>query len=217
MSAEAYVDHFLVGKFKPSTIIIGYDHRFGRDRSGDFHLLEDLRSKYGYTLLEIPVHVLHTVSVSSTRIREAVAKGDIEAANELLGYDYHFDGTVVEGNKLGRTLGFPTANLKITDDEKLLPGNGVYVAKALIRDPKNPDPQALLKGMMNVGFRPTVGGKNLTVEIHLFDFDQDLYRETLRVFVKLQLRPEKQFNGLDALKAQLEKDGMLAKYILNME
>ena len=119
LTAEQYVRDFLIAKFHPHTITIGYDHRFGKERKGDYHLLEDCSPVYGYVLKEIPVHLLNAVSVSSTRIRESITNADIETANKLLGYDFFFEGTVIEGNKLGRTIGYPTANLKIEDEEKI--------------------------------------------------------------------------------------------------
>ncbi|HEY6974794.1 MAG TPA: riboflavin biosynthesis protein RibF, partial [Chitinophagaceae bacterium] len=125
-SAEEYVTNFLFEKFHPHTVIIGYDHRFGKDRQGDYHLLENYGKKLGFTVKEIPEHLLHKVIVSSTRIREALIVGDVATANEYLGYDYFFEGIVVDGDKLGRQLGYPTANLKIEDHEKLIPGNGIY-------------------------------------------------------------------------------------------
>src|SRR6476619_2771367 len=128
-SAEEYVTNFLFEKFHPHTVIIGYDHRFGKDRQGDYHLLEDYGKKLGFTVKEIPEHLLHKVIVSSTRIREALLVGDIVTANEYLGYDYSFEGIVVEGDRLGRQLGYPTANLKIEDSEKLIPGNGIYAVE----------------------------------------------------------------------------------------
>ena len=200
-SAEEYVHDFLVKKFHPHTLIIGYDHRFGKNREGDYHLLEKLSDEGKYILLEIPVHILNEVSVSSTGIREAISNGDIITANKLLGYDFFFEGKVIEGSRLGRTIGYPTANLKIEDEEKLLPGDGVYAVRLSIDEINHS-----LKGMMNIGFRPTVDGKRKTIEVNIFDFDEDIYGKKLRVFVKKYLRSEQKFSGLDALKEQLAKD-----------
>src|SRR5579859_4486538 len=127
LSAEQYVKEFLLEKFNPHTIIIGYDHQFGQGRKGDYHLLEAFSKTEGFELHEIPVHVINALSVSSTRIREAIVSADIEATNRLLGYDFFFSGRVVGGNKLGRTLGYPTANLEVENPEKLTPGDGIYV------------------------------------------------------------------------------------------
>ena len=131
-SAKEYVEHFLFEKFHPHTVIIGYDHRFGHGRQGDYHLLEDFGKQLGFLVKEIPEHVLNNITVSSTKIREALLNSDVETANNYLGYDYFFEGLVIEGNKLGRTLGYPTANLQIETPEKLIPGNGVYAVIASV-------------------------------------------------------------------------------------
>lgn len=198
-SAQEYVEHFLLEKFHPHTVIIGYDHRFGHGRQGDYHLLENFGKQLGFLVKEIPEHVLNNITVSSTKIREALLNSDIATANNYLGYDYFFEGTVVEGNKLGRTLGYPTANLQIESAEKLIPGNGVYAVIAAVE-------QSTYKAMMNIGVRPTVDGKKRMIEVNLFDFNQDLYGKTLRVYIKHYLRGEVKFNGLEELKNQLAID-----------
>jgi len=200
-TAEDYIADFLVKTFHPHTIIIGHDHRFGRSRTGDFKLLEDKAIEYGYEVKEIPGYMLQDMTISSTRIREALLQGDIDTANHLLSYDYFFSGKVVEGNKLGRTIGFPTANLFIDDENKLVPGNGVYAVTI-----KNEELKIKKGGMMNIGVRPTVDGTKRMIEVNIFDFDQDIYGETLIIILKKHLRSEVKFNGLDALKAQLAKD-----------
>lgn len=201
-SAEEYVKHFLFEKFLPHTVIIGYDHRFGKGRQGDYHLLEDYGKELGFIVKEIPEHVLNNITVSSTRIREALLQSDIQTANNYLGYHYFFEGTVVQGNKLGRTIGYPTANLRIEAEEKLIPGNGVYAVSVAIQHLKD----QLFGGMMNIGMRPTVDGTKRTIEVNIFDFDEDIYGQTIRVYVKQYLRGEVKFSGLDALKEQLAKD-----------
>jgi riboflavin kinase/FMN adenylyltransferase len=219
LSAEEYMRDFLISKFHPHTIIIGYDHRFGKQRKGDYHLLEDCSNIYNYILKEIPVHILNAVSVSSTCIREAITNSEIESANRLLGYDFFFEGTVIEGNKLGRTIGYPTANLKIEEEEKIVPGDGVYVVElSMINGQgsfdtsianKNDSPFPLynsLKGMMNIGNRPTVQDSTKTIEVNIFDFDESIYGKGLRVYVKKYLRSEQKLSGLEALKDQLAKD-----------
>ena len=128
--AEDYIKNFLIEKFHPHTIIIGYDHRFGRDRQGDYRLLEKDASKYNYRLKEIPKHILENISISSTNIRQAILHNDIATADKLLGYEFFFSGVVVHGDKLGRKLGYPTANLKVIDEEKIVPGNGIYAVYA---------------------------------------------------------------------------------------
>jgi len=227
-SAEEYITDFLVAKFDPHTIIIGYDHRFGKERKGDYRLLEDFGAKLGFVVKEISEQVLNKITISSTRVREALLIGDVATANSYLGHDYFFEGTVVEGNKLGRTIGYPTANLLVEDAEKLIPGNGVYAVQigfpvsgfrfpafeagstagnntamvnlqAAIAQPQ-------YQGMMNIGVRPTVDGRNRVIEVNIFNFSEDIYGKTLRVYLKKYLRGEVKFAGIDALKEQLAKD-----------
>jgi len=199
--AEDYVQNFLIGKFHPHTIIIGYDHRFGRDRLGDYRLLEKMASTYNYKLKEIPKHILENISISSTNIREAILHSDISTANNLLGYEFYFSGEVVHGDKLGRKLGYPTANLKIQNEEKIIPGNGIYAVYA-----KSEVTAQTLKGMMSIGFRPTVDGKKRVVEVNLFDFDKEIYGQTLKVYVKKFLREEVKYDSLEALVKQIDQD-----------
>lgn len=211
LSANAYIEQFLVRYFQPHTIIIGYDHRFGNNRTGDFRLLEEMGGRFHYEVREIPEQVLDTVKVSSTRIRKALQEGHPPLAAELLGYPYFFEGVVAEGQKLGRKLGFPTANLEGMDPEKLIPANGVYAVRVQIQQDGQSHSNAanfgtFHKGMMNIGVRPTVGGIRRVIEVHLLDFEGDIYGKTLRVHLGAYLRPEQRFDGLDALKAQLEQD-----------
>jgi riboflavin kinase / FMN adenylyltransferase len=216
LSAREYISRFLVEKFKPHTLIIGYDHRFGQGRQGDYHLLEELAEENHYVVKEIPVHVVNAVTISSTRIREALLNGNVEEANSFLGYEYSFEGKVMPGDKIGRTIGFPTANLQSNDAEKLIPGNGVYAVKAEIQSTKyevrsSDDAAASIKGeerkgMMNIGFRPTVDGTKRMIEVHLFDFDRNIYGEQLRVYLRSFLRGEEKFKSIEALKYQLHMD-----------
>ena len=199
--AEEYIKNFLISKFNPHSIIIGYDHRFGRERKGDYLLLEKMAGNYGYNLLEIPKHVLDEISISSTRIREALLDGKIEIADKLLGYEFFFTGTVVDGDKLGRKLGYPTANLKIQDEEKIIPGNGIYAVYAQLENTGS-----RMKGMMSIGFRPTVDGKKRVIEVNLFDFDREIYGKQLRVYVKKYLREEIKYDSLEALVRQIDQD-----------
>jgi riboflavin kinase/FMN adenylyltransferase len=221
--AEEYVRNFLVDKFHPHTIIIGYDHRFGRERLGDYRLLEKLAPLCSFELKEISKHILDEISISSTNIRKAILHGDIQTANKLLGYNFFFEGEVVHGNKLGRQLGYPTANLTIRDEEKIIPGDGIYAVYAEVgshksevrsgnSEPKDQTsdfiPQAFSshKGMMSIGFRPTVDGKKRVIEVNLFDFDKEIYGQIMRVFVKRYLRPEVKFDSLPELVKQIDKD-----------
>ena len=198
-TAESYIRNFLVKNIHPHTIIIGYDHRFGKDRTGNYLMLEKYATELGFIVKEIPEKVLDEIAVSSTRIRKAIREGDMESANALLGYDYFFEATVIEGKQLGRTIGYPTANLHIENPEKLIPGNGVYAVEIKIG-------AQFFKGMMNIGFRPTVDGSKMVIEVNIFDFNQDIYHRAVRVYVKYFLRTEQKFNGLDALQTQLGKD-----------
>jgi riboflavin kinase/FMN adenylyltransferase len=206
--AEDYISNFLVQRFHPHTIIIGYDHRFGRDRLGDYRLLEDKATQFGYRLKEIPKHILEDISISSTNIREAILHNDTSIANKLLGYEFFFSGMVVHGDKLGRQLGYPTANLKVMDEEKIIPGNGIYAVYAEVIDDElvRRRPSDKLKGMMSIGFRPTVDGKKRVIEVNLFDFAREIYDQTLTVYVKKYLRQEIKFNGLEELVKQIDQD-----------
>ena len=204
MTAENYISDFLVNSFRPHTIIIGYDHRFGKNRTGNFELLKQGEKEYGYQVIEITEQQLNDIAISSTKIRQKLSDGDIITANSLLGYNYFFSGKVVKGDQLGRTIGFPTANLEIEEKEKLIPGNGVYAVDISVNDIKH-------KGMMNIGFRPTVGGIIRKIEVNIFEFNKEIYDQNITVFLKSKLRDEKKFSGLEELKIQLGKDALAAK------
>lgn len=208
VSAADYIEHFLLAKFHPHTVIIGYDHHFGEGRKGNFKMLEEFSKKGLFDLKEIPAHLLDQNLVSSTAIRKNIAMGQIKEANELLGYDFFFEARIVHGNKIGRTLGYPTANLILENEEKLEPGNGIYAVRAQIIDTgeKGRTYSASFKGMMSIGIRPTIGGISRVIEVHLFDFDSNIYDKLLRVYVCHFLRPETKFDGLDALRKQLDED-----------
>ena len=212
--ATAYVEDFLLDCLHPHTVIIGYDHHFGKNRSGDFTLLEDYAARHAFELIEIPVHLVDEAAISSTKIRNALLEGKVEDACRFLGYDYFFDGRVVEGNKLGRTIGYPTANLQPRIADKLIPGNGVYAVEAsfmqeetvALNEERGTFGNTVYKGMMNIGTRPTVDGSRTVIEVNLFDFNRDIYGKTMRIYVRKHLRKEEKFNGLDALKEQLARD-----------
>lgn len=198
-TAIEYVEHFLIQNFHPHTIIIGYDHHFGKNRQGNFLFLAEKADRYNYRLLEIPKYILHEVGVSSTQIRNALLNSDIESANRLLGYDFFFEGLVIRGDQLGRKLGYPTANLEYTDQDKIHLGHGVYAALGEV------DGQSY-KGMLSIGTRPTLEGSDERVEIHLFDFDREIYGSTIRVIVQHFLRGQERYSSLDELKKQLALD-----------
>jgi len=215
-SAEEYVEDFLYKKFKPHTLIIGYDHKFGKGRKGDYHLLEDFGSKLGFKVKEISEQVLNEIVISSTQIRKALLHSDASTANNLLGYPYTFEGTVIEGDKIGRTIGYPTANIQMDNEDKLVPGDGVYAVT--IHRPQSIDyslvpaidhrPSTIdfLKGMMYIGSRPVVNGKRRVIEVNIFDFDENIYGKTVRVHVHQFIRGDMKLDGLDALKKQLADD-----------
>ena len=208
-TADEYISNFLVKNFHPHTIIIGYDHRFGKNRSGDYTMLEKYATTYFYTVKEIPEHILRDVTISSTTIRNALLSGDVKTANTFLGYDYFFSGKVVKGNQLGRTINFPTANIEVEDENKLIPAHGVYAVKLKIDEDKQE-----YKGMMNIGMRPTVGGDKRSIEVNIFDFNSDIYQKNITVSIAARIREEIRFENIDALKAQLFKDSIEAKNIL---
>jgi riboflavin kinase / FMN adenylyltransferase len=198
-SPETYVEEFLIARFHPHTLIIGYDHHFGYQRKGNFSLLEQYAAKGFFQLKEIAPQLISELAVSSTRIRTALRDGDVATANQLLGYAYHFTATVIKGNQLGRTIGFPTANLDTEAMGKLVPGNGVYVTSVQLGERR-------FKGMMNIGNRPTVNGIGRVTEVHILDFDEDIYGQQLTITIHHRLRNETKFPSLDALKNQLQRD-----------
>jgi riboflavin kinase/FMN adenylyltransferase len=201
LSAEDYIKDFLVKSFHPHTLIIGYDHRFGKNRMGDFKMLEQYSGEFGYKLMEVPEHILAHIKISSTQIRNQLLLGNVEQANALLGYQYFFLGKVIDGNKRGRTIGFPTANLQISDNEKLIPADGVYAVDVKI---EGADIQYI--GMMNMGIKPTFDGHEKTIEVNIFDFDEMIYGKKLTIFFKFKIRDEIKFDSVEALVMQLNED-----------
>ncbi len=210
-SPKAYVEEVLLNRVGLKEIVIGYDHRFGRNREGDQALLERLGTAHGFTVDVIPPQEVDHDVVSSSAIRELLAEGgDIQRATEMLGHPYTLAGRVERGEGRGRKLGFPTANLSLTDDRKLVPQIGVYATRVQIGDTK-----PLYGGMMNIGRRPTFDGMNVTVEVHLLDFGGNLYGETLRVEFLQRLRDEQKFDSPDALVAQLSRDQEHCRTVLD--
>jgi len=208
-TALEFVRDILVNKFNISKLIIGYDHHFGKNREGNIQQLTEYSYLYDFTVEEIPAQDVDDVSVSSTKIRHALHAGNLKTANRYLGYNFMLNGVVVNGKKLGGKIGYPTANISIEEDYKLIPKTGVYVVKANIN--KNS-----VFGMMNIGNRPTVNGNYQTIEVHFFDFNQDLYGKKLTIELLYFLRNEEKFDSLDALIHQLKEDEKTAKnYILN--
>ena len=206
LEPEDYVADVLVGRVGMREIVIGYDHRFGRRARGDRALLERLGPELGFSVDVIPEQIDGDVTVSSTEIRRLLAQGDAARAAELLGRPYRLSGTVVRGDQRGRTIGYPTANVRPSDARKLVPRLGVYAVRATLAD------GTTLGGMMNVGRRPTFeAGGATTLEVHLFDWDGDLYGRPLAVDVVARLRDERRFDGVAALTAQLDRDAADAR------
>jgi riboflavin kinase/FMN adenylyltransferase len=208
LTAEEFVKTVLVEKFHIQKIIIGHDHRFGRNRTANIDNLIDFGKEYGFEVSQISVQELNEISVSSTKIRNAILNGDIQLANDYLGYSYFITGTVVKGKQLGRTIGFPTANLKIEEKYKLIPQNGVYLVQTIINS-------KAIQGMMNIGTNPTVGGQEQSIEIHLLDFEDDLYDQELKISILNRIRDEEKFSSLHLLQEQLQKDKIVAKNYFN--
>jgi riboflavin kinase / FMN adenylyltransferase len=199
LTAEEFVHSILVNQFHIQKIIIGHDHRFGRNRTANIDNLIAFGAEYGFEVEQISAQEIQDVSVSSTKIRKALQDGNMNLANEYLGYAYFLTGEVVKGKQLGRTIGFPTANIQIEEDYKLIPKNGVYVVKTTIN-------QKEIFGMMNIGFNPTVNGQKQTIEVNLFDFDADIYGQKVEVSLLKYLREEQKFSSVDLLKEQLNLD-----------
>lgn len=207
LSSDEFIRKILVEKIGTRYLVIGYDHRFGKNREGSFDYLKAHAHEYGFEVEEIPRQDVDHIGVSSTKIRKALSEGDTHTANEYLGRPYNIQGQVTYGNKVGRSIGFPTANLQITASYKLVPADGVYAVKAQVQGKE-------YQGMMNIGFRPTVDGKFRQLEVHLFDFDQTIYEEMMNVLIIGHIRKEVKFDNVESLKAQLEQDKRAALQIL---
>jgi riboflavin kinase / FMN adenylyltransferase len=202
-----YVRQILVDTLQTKVFIIGYDHRFGKGREGNLAYLQAQTQVFGFRVEEIPAQDIDQIAVSSTRIRRALEKGDVATANAYLGHPYSVKGKVVHGKKLGRTIGYPTANLEVPDPHKLVPAQGIYAVRVEVG-------AALYGGMLSIGTNPTVGGTGQTIEVYIFDFDQDIYHQTITVFFIHYIRPEEKFAGLPELQAKLKEDQELAQAFL---
>ena len=211
LSAEEFVKNILVDKLNIHKIIIGHDHRFGKNRTADINDLILFGEKYKFEVEQINAKEIDEIAVSSTKIRKALLEANIKLANEYLGYSYFISGKVVEGKKIGRTIGFPTANIQINESYKLLPKNGVYVVSSKINN-------ILYFGMMNIGKNPTLGDNEQSIEIHFFDINEDIYNKNLQISILEHIREEQKFNSLTELQAQLEKDKLFSlNYIQNLK
>lgn len=209
--SDEFIKSYIIDRLHPAVIVVGYDHHFGKNRMGDFEMLSSLSQQYGFRTVQVEAQYIHQVAVSSTKIRNFLWAGNVKAANELLGYPYSVTGTVVLGNQIGRTLGFPTANLDIPDEYLMINNPGVYACQTDI-DGK------VYNAMANTGFRPTIGDRaagDFIIEVNIFDFEGDLYGKTLKVWFIDRIRDEEKFSGLEALKAQLQRDREKVKIILS--
>ncbi|WP_315423400.1 bifunctional riboflavin kinase/FAD synthetase [Capnocytophaga sputigena] len=204
LTAEEFVSTILVQHLNVKKVIIGYDHRFGRNRTANIDDMRLFGEKYGFAVEEISVQEVDEVSVSSTKIREALNKGDVTTAEHYLGTPYSLTGTVVHGLKLGRTLGYPTANIQVTEDYKLIPKDGVYAVYSYIGSRK-------VYGMMSIGKNPTIEGKGASIEVYFFDFNGNLYDQKLTIEFVQYLREEQKFATIDLLKKQLQDDETAAR------
>ena len=204
LTAEEFVSTILVEHLNVKKVIIGYDHRFGRNRTANIDDMRLFGEKYGFAVEEISVQEVDEVSVSSTKIREALNKGDVTTAEHYLGTPYSLTGRVVHGLKLGRTLGYPTANIQVTEDYKLIPKDGVYAVYSYISGRK-------VYGMMSIGKNPTIEGKGASIEVYFFDFNGDLYDQKLTIEFVQYLREEQKFATIDLLKKQLQDDETAAR------
>jgi riboflavin kinase/FMN adenylyltransferase len=209
LTAEEFVKKVLVDRFNIQKIVIGYDHRFGKNRTADINDLIAFGSQYNFEVEQISAEELNEVAVSSTKIRNALIDGNIELANSFLGYNYTLKGTVVKGKQLGRTIGFPTANINVEDDSKLIPCSGVYVVQCEIEN-------QTYYGMMNIGTNPTVEETNelQKLEINIFDFDTEIYGKSISISFINRIRSEQKFPSLEALKSQLANDKQTAVLLL---
>jgi len=204
MSALAFVRDILVNQLHISKLIIGYDHHFGKNREGNITQLTEYSHLYDFKVEEIPAQDIDAVSVSSTKIRNALAEGNLKTANSYLEYNFMLSGTVVNGKQLGGKIGYPTANINVKETYKLIPKTGVYVVLSKIQE-RN------VYGMMNIGNRPTINGNHQTIEVHFFDFNADLYGQNLQIELLYFLRDEEKFDSIESLIIQLKKDEQTAR------
>ena len=209
LDPEKYVLEILVKKLKAKIILIGYDHKFGKNRTADINDLKMYGEKYGFKVIEIKAEEISNIAISSTKIRKAISEGDISTAKEYLGYDVSLSGRIVHGKSIGRTIGFPTANVEVNEGYKLLPKNGVYLIQSIINKKQ-------VFGMMNIGVKPTLIESSKTIEINFFDFEGDLYDKKISVDIKQFIRDEVRFESLELLKSQIQKDKINCNSIIDI-
>jgi len=208
LSALEFVRDILVNKLNAKHIIIGYDHHFGRNRTANIEQLKEFGELYDFKVTEILAQDIDDIAISSTKIRKALINGEIKLANKFLGYNFFFSGDVVHGNNIGKTISFPTANIKVDQPYKLIPKNGVYIVKTII------DNQTTF-GMMNIGYNPTFDGKQKSIEIHFLNFNKNIYHKNLTIEMIMRIRNEIRFNSVDDLKKQLGQDKLSTLNYIN--
>lgn len=209
ISADTFLQEILLRSLHAKALVIGYDHRFGKNREGDIHTLRKLAEQTPLEIKEIPAQMVEELNVSSTKIRQAILQGEVHMAEILLGHPFSISGVVYRGEQMGRKFGYPTANITLPDAPKLLPAHGVYAVEVYL--PENFTP---IKGVLNLGMRPTVSGKKLQCEVHLMDFEGELYDQILQVHFKSFIRPEIKFESVERLKTQISLDVQTALSLL---
>jgi riboflavin kinase/FMN adenylyltransferase len=210
LSAIDFVEQILIGNLKAKKVVIGYDHQFGRNREGNIQFLKSVSENYGFEVIEISAKSIDEINISSTKIRDSLLLGDVETAKLFLSRPYEISGTVVKGNQLGRTLGFPTANVKVDSELKLVPANGVYAVRVKIAE-------KMYFGVMNIGTKPTVNSSNeKSLEVHIFDFNKVIYGDIITVFMEKHIRNEQKFANLDELKRAISNDEIICRQYFNL-
>lgn len=210
LTAQEFVEQILVKNLHPKKVVIGYDHQFGNNREGNINYLRAVSSKYNFQVIEIPARSIDEVNISSTKIRESLLHGNVETAKLYLSRPHELSGIVVKGDQLGRTIGFPTANISMSDATKIIPANGVYAVQVKIKS-------GLYFGMMNIGNRPTVSAEQQQkLEVHLFDFHQNIYEESITVYFEKRIREEKKFANLEELKFAIKQDEEFCRRYFNL-
>jgi riboflavin kinase / FMN adenylyltransferase len=210
LTYSEFVEKILVDKIRTHCLVVGYDHKFGKNREGGFEYLQQCAEKFNFKIEKLEPLLLNDIHISSTRIRQALQEGNIQTANQYLGYNFTLHGKVIEGRRVGRKIGFPTANIESSDIHKLIPGHGVYAVNIVLDGKK-------FKGMLNIGTRPTFNqnADNRSIEVNIFDFDGDIYHKEITLFFVSKIRDEQKFTGADALVEQLKKDKIIALKMLS--
>lgn len=212
LTAQEFVEKIIVQELHAHTVFVGYDHRFGKNREGGYEMFKELGKKYAFEVIEIPPYQIDEVNISSTKIRKALSEGDINTANTFLRYEYTLTGKVIHGRQTGRKIGFPTANIRLYSPEKLIPKTGVYVSKINLN-------HELFYGITNIGYRPTVENtSDLHIETHIFNFNHDIYGQSIQIYPLVYIRQEQKFSSLEVLSTQIEKDRQFAlSYIRDLQ